>query len=73
MSRLDDAVTRILTVMFAHGWWAGRTAGDAGDAVDERLATPTFALSAAERSAVLLKDAGGVLPLDPARPTGRWR
>ncbi len=66
MSRLDDAVTRILTAMFADGLVTHPLRGRPDTPVAS-AADATLALQAAERSIVLLKDAGGVLPLDPAR------
>ncbi len=59
---LDDAVTSVLTEMFAHGLIGRRTSGRASAAADSAGHT-AFALAAAERSAVLLKDSGAVLPL----------
>ncbi len=61
-SEVDAAVTRVLTQMFAYGMVGRRVIGRPGDPV----ATPqhaSFAMQAAQRSAVLLKDTGGVLPL----------
>ncbi len=59
---VDAAVTRVLTQMFAYGLVGRQSVGVPGTPVD----TPqhaSFALTAAEQSAVLLKNAGGVLPL----------
>ena len=52
--------------MFAHGLVGRVDAGSPGTPVDSQSHTD-FALLAAERSAVLLKDSGSVLPLDPSR------
>src|SRR5256712_929515 len=64
MSRIDDAVTRILRVKLRAGLFGARRpserrlAGDAGT-----LVHPELAREAAQRSTVLLKNQGGVLPL----------
>src|SRR3989454_5777539 len=64
MSRIDDAVTRILRVKLRAGLFGARRpserrlAGDAGTLVHRELAR-----EAAQRSTVLLKNNGGVLPL----------
>ena len=64
MSRIDDAVTRILRVKLRAGLFGARRpserrlAGDAGTLVHRELAR-----EAAQRSSVLLKNNGGVLPL----------
>jgi beta-glucosidase len=66
MAAVDAAVTRVLTQMFSHGLVGRQDIGSPGSVVD----TPShaaFALTAAERSAVLLKDTHAVLPLDPSR------
>lgn len=61
-SVVDAAVSRVLTLMFSFGL-IGQAATDApGTPVDSASHT-AFALQAAERSAVLLKDNGSVLPL----------
>ena len=62
LTTVDGAVTRILTLMFAQGLVDRPVAGSPGTAVDSDSHSD-FALTAAERSAVLLKDAGGILPL----------
>ncbi len=66
LSDVDAAVTRVLTAMFAHGL-VGRTPAGSPDSVVDSPAHAAFALTAAERSAVLLKDTGPVLPLTRAR------
>src|SRR6266478_3965397 len=64
MSRIDDAVTRILRVKLRAGLFGARRpsqrrlAGDAGALVRRELAQ-----EAVQRSAVLLKNNGNVLPL----------
>jgi beta-glucosidase len=62
LAAVDRAVSRLLTVLFAHDLEDRAPTGSPGTAVDSDSHTD-FALTAAERSAVLLKDAGGVLPL----------
>ncbi len=59
---VHSAVTRVLAQMFSYGLVGRRTTGTPGSPVDTRQHA-AFALKAAERSAVLLKNAGGVLPL----------
>jgi beta-glucosidase len=61
---VDAAVTRVLTLMFAHGLVGQVSTGAPGTPVDS-VAHTHFALHAAERSAVLLKDRAAVLPLAP--------
>ena len=62
VSAVDRAVTRVLTQMFAHGLVDRPSGGSPGTAVDSDSHTD-FALVAAERSAVLLKNTGDTLPL----------
>ena len=62
MAAVNRAVVRILTVMFAHGLVDRPAAGSPGTAVDSDSHTD-FALTAAERSAVLLQNTGALLPL----------
>ena len=71
MSSVDAAVTRVLTSMFAHGLVTGPDVGSPDSVVDSPAHT-AFALTTAERSAVLLKNDRSVLPLIP-RVSGRWR
>ncbi len=66
VAAVDGAVTRVLTQMFTYGIVGRDPLGFPGTPVDT-AAHATFALQAAERSAVLLKDAGSVLPLDGAK------
>lgn len=61
MAAVDRAVDRVLTVLFAHDLVDRTATGSPGTAVDVDSHTD-FALTAAERSAVLLKDTDGVLP-----------
>ena len=65
-STVDADVERVLTQMFTYGLIGRPAAGDPGTPVDTP-AHAAFALTAAERSAVLLKNQGGLLPLDPTR------
>lgn len=71
-SRLDDAVRRILRVKFRAGLFEHPYV-DQAKAVDPAsfvtAADRTAARTAATRSMVLLKNDGGVLPLDPAKKT----
>ena len=62
VSAVDRAVTRVLTQMFVHGLVDRPATGSPGAAVDSDSHTD-FALVAAERSAVLLKDTSNALPL----------
>ena len=59
---VNAAVTRVLTQMFSHGLIGRTETGAPGTPVDSPAHT-AVALQAAERSAVLLKDSGAVLPL----------
>ncbi len=63
LTAVDTAVTKVLTEMFAHGLVGRPADGSPGDPVDS-ADHAHFALTAAERSAVLLKNAGSLLPLD---------
>jgi beta-glucosidase len=66
LSAVDEAVTRVLTTMFAHGL-VGRPNVGSPESVVDTPAHTAFALTTAERSAVLLKDQGGILPLTGSR------
>jgi beta-glucosidase len=70
MSRLDDAVRRILRVKFRAGLFE-RPYVDVSQAEAAQLRPDAVAAarSAASRSMVLLKNSGSVLPLDPAKKT----
>ncbi len=63
-SIIDADVERVLTALFAHHLVGHLPAGTPGTPVDTP-ANAAFALRAAERSAVLLRDQGGILPLAP--------
>ncbi len=63
IAAVDAAVTRIVTLLFAGGLVGQPPSGSPGADVATDADTD-FALRAAERSAVLLKNAGPVLPLD---------
>jgi beta-glucosidase len=65
LGAVDTAVTKILTEMFAHGL-VGRPADGSPDDPVDTADHAHFALTTAEQSAVLLKDAGSLLPLDPS-------
>ncbi len=62
LSAVNRAVTTILTTMFAHGL-VDRTDSDTPGAPVDSDSHTDFALSAAERSAVLLKNVAATLPL----------
>ncbi len=66
LTAVDNAVTRVLTQMFAYGL-VGRPPAGAPDAPVDSPSDTAFALHSAERSAVLLKDDGAVLPLSGSR------
>ena len=63
MSRIDDAVRRILTMKARLGLFADPLRGITADAAVGTDASRQMALRAARESLVLLKNAGGVLPL----------
>ena len=65
MSTVDADVERMLTQMFAYGLVERPSIGSPGTRVDTP-AHATFALSAAERSAVLLQNRTNLLPINPA-------
>ena len=72
MSRIDDAVRRILRVKFRAGLFENPYVDQAKAADPAGFVTPSdraAAREAAGRSMVLLKNEGGALPLDPARTT----
>jgi len=65
-STVRDAVEKVLAEMFAYGLISRPRRGWIGRHVDSP-AHAAFALAAAERSMVLLKNRGGLLPLDARR------
>jgi len=65
MARLNDMVKRILTEMFRFNLFDHGPTGAPNDVVTTP-AHAAVALKVAEASTVLLKNAGGVLPLNPA-------
>ncbi|MGE3235313.1 MAG: glycoside hydrolase family 3 C-terminal domain-containing protein, partial [Thermoleophilia bacterium] len=72
MSRIDDAVRRVLRVKFRAGLFARPYVDQAKAADPASFVTPAdraAARSAASRSMVLLKNGGGILPLDPSKKT----
>jgi beta-glucosidase len=72
MARLNDAVRRILRVKFRAGLFEhpyGRVEPDQAEAEMLKPDALTAARAAAGRSMVLLKNEGGVLPLDPSKNT----
>jgi len=66
VATIDADVERMLTQMFTYGLVGQTPTGVPGTPVDT-TAHAAFALSAAERSAVLLQNRSNVLPIDPAR------
>jgi beta-glucosidase len=72
MARLDDAVRRILRVKFRAGLFDHPYAPVAPDKAEDEMLTDDAvkdARVAAEKSMVLLKNQGGVLPFSPTRRT----
>ncbi|MHB1711954.1 MAG: glycoside hydrolase family 3 protein [Acidimicrobiales bacterium] len=65
MAAVNSAVLRVITEMFATGLVGRPVTGSPGTPVDSAAHT-AFALSAAERSFVLLRNRKGLLPLDAA-------
>lgn len=66
MATVDTDVERMLTQMFAYSLVGRPSTGIPGTPVDSP-AHAAFALSAAERSAVLLQNRSNLLPIDPRR------
>jgi beta-glucosidase len=64
VTAVDFDIERMLTKMFAYGLVGRPSTGAPGTPVDT-VAHADFALSAAERSAVLLQNRSNVLPIDP--------
>ena len=72
MSRVDDAVRRILRVKFRAGLFENPYAPVAPDKAEAEMLKPdavAAARKAASRSMVLLQNNGGILPLDPSKKT----
>jgi beta-glucosidase len=72
MSRLNDAVRRILRIKFRAGLFENPYAPFTPDQTDAQMLRPdavAAARNAATRSMVLLQNEGGVLPLDPSKTT----
>jgi beta-glucosidase len=72
MRRVDDAVRRILRVKFRAGLFENPFAPVEPDKAEKEMLKPdavAAASNAASRSMVLLKNKGGILPLDPAKKT----
>ena len=72
MKRIDDAVRRILRVKFRAGLFEHPYAPFTPDQAEAQMLRPdavAAARKAASRSMVLLRNKGGILPLDPAKKT----
>src|ERR671912_1861162 len=72
ISRINDAVRRVLRVKMRAGLFEHPYAPYTPDQAEAQMLLPdavAAARSAASRSMVLLKNEGGVLPLDPAKRT----
>jgi beta-glucosidase len=72
MKRIDDAVRRILRVKFRAGLFENPYAPYTPAEAEAQMLRPdavAAARKAAGRSMVLLRNEGGILPLDPARKT----
>jgi beta-glucosidase len=72
MSRVDDAVRRILRVKFRAGLFENPYAPVAPDKANAEMLKPdavAAARNAASRSMVLLQNKGGILPLDSSKKT----
>jgi beta-glucosidase len=72
MKRIDDAVRRILRVKFRAGLFENPYAPYTPAEAEAQMLRPdavAAARKAASRSMVLLRNEGGILPLDPARKT----
>jgi beta-glucosidase len=70
--RIDDAVRRILRVKFRAGLFENPYAPFAPDQAEAQMLRPDAVAAsrkAASRSMVLLRNEGGILPLDPAKKT----
>jgi beta-glucosidase len=72
MRRIDDAVRRILRVKFRAGLFENPYAPVEPDKAEAEMLKPdavAAARKAASRSMVLLRNEGGILPLDPSKQT----
>jgi beta-glucosidase len=72
MSRIDDAVRRILRVKFRAGLFEHPYSRFTPEEAQQQMLRPdavAAARTAAGRSMVLLKNDGGILPLDPSKKT----
>jgi beta-glucosidase len=72
MKRIDDAVRRILRIKFRAGLFEHPYAPVEPDEAEAEMLLPdavAAARNAASRSMVLLRNEGGILPLDPAKKT----
>jgi beta-glucosidase len=72
MKRVDDAVRRILRIKFRAGLFEHPYAPVEPDEAEAEMLLPdavAAARNAASRSMVLLRNEGGILPLDPAKKT----
>jgi len=67
MSRIDDAVTRILRVKMRAGLFGKQPSDNAHAGRDEALQARALAREAVRKSLVLLKNDGGTLPLAPGK------
>jgi beta-glucosidase len=72
MKRIDDAVRRILRIKFRAGLFENPYAPFAPDEAEAQMLQAdavAAARNAASRSMVLLRNEGGILPLDPSKKT----
>jgi beta-glucosidase len=72
MRRIDDAVRRILRIKFRAGLFENPYAPYTPDQAEAQMLRPdavAAARNAASRSMVLLRNEGGILPLDPSKRT----
>jgi beta-glucosidase len=72
MRRIDDAVRRILRIKFRAGLFENPYAPFTPGQVEAQMLRPdavAAARNAASRSMVLLRNQGGILPLDPSKTT----
>jgi beta-glucosidase len=72
IKRIDDAVRRILRIKFRAGLFENPYAPFTPDQAEAQMLQPdavAAARTAASRSMVLLRNEGGILPLDPSKKT----